>query len=57
MVDPEIIREWLTKADEDFGFVRINLDELVKLGSHLFSSFSDSSENPDTSNCSSWAGL
>src|SRR3989304_6790257 len=27
MVDVEIIREWLTKADEDFEFARINLEE------------------------------
>ena len=27
MVDPSIIREWTSKADEDFEFARINLDE------------------------------
>jgi HEPN domain-containing protein len=27
MVDREIIQEWLTKADEDFDFARINLEE------------------------------
>jgi HEPN domain-containing protein len=27
MVDVEIIREWLAKADEDFEFARINLEE------------------------------
>lgn len=25
MVDAEIVREWLEKADEDFGFARVNL--------------------------------
>lgn len=27
MVDTEIIHEWLAKADEDFEFARINLEE------------------------------
>jgi HEPN domain-containing protein len=27
MVDPKIVREWLDKADEDFNFARINLEE------------------------------
>jgi len=27
MVDFEIVREWLVKADEDFEFARINLEE------------------------------
>jgi HEPN domain-containing protein len=27
MVDREIIREWLAKADDDFEFARINLEE------------------------------
>jgi HEPN domain-containing protein len=27
MVDPSITREWTSKADEDFEFARINLDE------------------------------
>jgi hypothetical protein len=27
MVDREIIDEWLTKADDDFEFARINLNE------------------------------
>ncbi len=27
MVDPSITREWSSKADEDFEFARINLDE------------------------------
>jgi HEPN domain-containing protein len=27
MVDREIIEEWITKADEDFEFARINLEE------------------------------
>ena len=27
MVDREIIDEWLAKADEDFDFARINLEE------------------------------
>jgi HEPN domain-containing protein len=27
MVDKEIVREWLSKANEDFEFARINLEE------------------------------
>ena len=27
MVDSEIVREWLSKADEDFEFARVNLEE------------------------------
>lgn len=27
MVDRDIIKEWMTKADEDFEFARINLEE------------------------------
>ncbi len=27
MVDLEIVREWLAKADEDFEFARINFQE------------------------------
>jgi HEPN domain-containing protein len=27
MVDIEIVREWLAKADEDFEFARINFEE------------------------------
>ena len=27
MVDPEIIKEWIAKADEDFEFAKINLEE------------------------------
>ncbi len=27
MVDIEIVREWLAKADEDFAFARLNFEE------------------------------
>jgi HEPN domain-containing protein len=27
MVDPKVVNEWITKADEDFEFARINLEE------------------------------
>ena len=27
MVDRDIIKEWTTKADQDFEFARINLEE------------------------------
>lgn len=27
MVNPEIVNEWLAKADEDFNFARVNLEE------------------------------
>ena len=27
MADPRIVREWLDKADEDFNFAKINLEE------------------------------
>ena len=27
MVDPRLVAEWLIKADEDFGFALVNLEE------------------------------
>ncbi len=27
MVDPEVVQEWLAKADEDFEFAKVNLME------------------------------
>jgi HEPN domain-containing protein len=27
MADPKIVREWLDKADEDFNFAKVNLEE------------------------------
>jgi HEPN domain-containing protein len=27
MADARVVREWLTKADEDFNFAKINLEE------------------------------
>ena len=30
MVEIDIIREWLAKANEDFEFALVNLDEIVK---------------------------
>lgn len=30
MVDPKIIREWLDKADEDFGFASVSMDDEVE---------------------------
>ena len=27
MVDPDIIQEWVSKAEEDFEFARINFEE------------------------------
>jgi len=27
MVDPEIVKEWLSKADDDFDFAQVNLEE------------------------------
>ena len=27
MVDHDVIKEWITKADEDFEFAKLNLEE------------------------------
>jgi HEPN domain-containing protein len=27
MADPKVVKEWLCKADEDFNFARVNLEE------------------------------
>lgn len=29
MADPKVVREWLTKADEDYNFVKITLWEAL----------------------------
>lgn len=35
MTDPSIVREWLFKADEDFNFAKINLEEDNKFYSQI----------------------
>jgi HEPN domain-containing protein len=35
MADPTIVREWLSKADEDFSFAKINLEEDHKFYSQI----------------------
>ena len=44
MVDAEIIREWLTKADEDFGFARINYEEQSSFFAQICFHFQQSAE-------------
>jgi len=44
MVDAEIIREWLTKADEDFDFARINHEEQRTFYAQICFHFQQSAE-------------
>ena len=44
MVDPDIIIEWITKADEDFEFARINFEEEKPFFSQICFHFNQSAE-------------
>ena len=44
MVDPDIIIEWITKADEDFEFARINFEEKKPFFSQICFHFNQSAE-------------
>ena len=44
MVDPDIIIEWITKADEDFEFDRINFEEEKPFFSQICFHFNQSAE-------------
>jgi HEPN domain-containing protein len=44
MVDRDIIKEWITKADEDFEFARINLDEEKPFFAQICFHFNQSAE-------------
>ena len=44
MADPSIVREWLSKADEDFGFAKINLEEDNKFYSQICFHFQQATE-------------
>lgn len=44
MADPSIVREWLSKADEDFNFAKINLDEDNKFYSQIYFHFQQAAE-------------
>lgn len=45
MVDEEIIQEWIDKADTDFDFARINLEEEKPFFSQICFHFSQSTES------------
>ncbi len=44
MADPKIVREWLNKAEEDFNFAKINLEEDNKFYSQICFHFQQSAE-------------
>ena len=44
MVDDEIIREWMNKADEDFDFARINLEECKNFFTQICFHFQQAAE-------------
>jgi len=44
MVDNEIIKEWITKADQDFEFARINLEEEKQFFAQICFHFNQSAE-------------
>ena len=44
MVDRDIITEWVTKADEDFEFARINLEEEKQFFAQICFHFNQSAE-------------
>jgi HEPN domain-containing protein len=44
MADPSIVREWLSKADEDFNFAKINLEEDNKFYSQICFHFQQAAE-------------
>ncbi len=44
MVDEKIVQEWINKADEDFDFARINLEEEKQFFPQICFHFSQSAE-------------
>ncbi|MBI5233445.1 MAG: HEPN domain-containing protein [Deltaproteobacteria bacterium] len=44
MVDPQIVKEWLDKADEDFNFARVNLEEGKNFYAQICFHFQQSAE-------------
>lgn len=44
MADPKVVREWLIKADEDFDFARINLEEGTNFYAQICFHFQQASE-------------
>jgi len=44
MVDNDIIKEWITKADQDFEFARINLEEEKQFFAQICFHFNQSAE-------------
>lgn len=44
MAEPSIVREWLFKADEDFNFAKINLEEDNKFYSQICFHFQQAAE-------------
>jgi len=44
MADPEIIKEWITKAEEDFQFALISLNENKPFHAHICFFFQQSAE-------------
>jgi HEPN domain-containing protein len=44
MADQEIIREWIIKAEDDFHFARISLNEKKPFWSHICFLFQQSAE-------------
>ena len=45
MVDPDIIQEWVSKAEEDFEFARINFEEEKPYFAQICFHFHQSAEN------------
>ena len=44
MVDHDVIKEWITKADEDFEFAKLNLEEDIQFFSQICFHFHQSAE-------------
>ena len=44
MADSKVVKEWLTKADEDLDFAKINLEEDNKFYSHICFHFQQAAE-------------
>jgi HEPN domain-containing protein len=44
MADPKVVKEWLTKADEDFNFAKANIEEDSKFYSQICFHFQQSAE-------------
>ena len=44
MADPKVVKEWLAKADEDFNFAKINLEEDNKFYSQICFHFQQAAE-------------